>query len=167
MEPEGSLPNSQVHATCLYPEPAQSSPYHTSYFFKIQLNIIPHLRLGLPSGLFPSGFPIKTLYKLLPSPSELPSRPSHSSRFYNLNFIIIIIMYTYARGPGSSVGIVTGYGLDVPGIESRWGETFRTRPDRLWDPASCTMGTGSFPGVKRPGRGADHPPPPSSEVENE
>ena len=26
--------------------------------------------------------------------------------------------------------------------------------------ASCTMGTGSFPGVKRPGRGADHPPPP-------
>jgi hypothetical protein len=25
-------------------------------------------------------------------------------------------------------------------------------------PASCTMGTGYFPGVKRPGRGADHPP---------
>jgi hypothetical protein len=27
MEPEGSLPHSQVSATCLYPEPAQSSPY--------------------------------------------------------------------------------------------------------------------------------------------
>ena len=26
-------------------------------------------------------------------------------------------------------------------------------------PAFCTMGTGPFPGVKRPGRGADHPPP--------
>jgi len=25
-------------------------------------------------------------------------------------------------------------------------------------PASCTMGTGSFPGIKRPGRGVDHPP---------
>ena len=25
-------------------------------------------------------------------------------------------------------------------------------------PASCTMGTGSFPGVKRPERGVDHPP---------
>jgi hypothetical protein len=25
-------------------------------------------------------------------------------------------------------------------------------------PASYTMGTGSFPGVKRPGRGVDHPP---------
>jgi hypothetical protein len=34
-------------------------------------------------------------------------------------------------------------------------------------PPSCTMGTGSFPGVKRPGRGADHPPPSSAEVENE
>ena len=27
------------------------------------------------------------------------------------------------------------------------------------------MGTGSFPGVKRPGRGADHPPLSSAEVE--
>jgi hypothetical protein len=34
-------------------------------------------------------------------------------------------------------------------------------------PASCTMGTGSFPGVKRPGRGADHPPSSGAEVENE
>jgi hypothetical protein len=34
-------------------------------------------------------------------------------------------------------------------------------------PASCTMGTGVFPGVKRPGRGADHPPLSSAEVENE
>jgi hypothetical protein len=31
-------------------------------------------------------------------------------------------------------------------------------------PASCTMGTGSFPGVKRQWRGADHPPPSSAEV---
>jgi hypothetical protein len=35
-------------------------------------------------------------------------------------------------------------------------------------PASCTIGTGSFPGVKQPGRGAaDHQPIPSAEVENE
>jgi len=26
-EPEGSLPQSQASATCLYPEPAQFSPY--------------------------------------------------------------------------------------------------------------------------------------------
>jgi hypothetical protein len=27
-------------------------------------------------------------------------------------------------GPGSLVGIVTAYGLDGPGIESRWGRDF-------------------------------------------
>ena len=31
-------------------------------------------------------------------------------------------------------------------------------------PASYTMGTGSFPGIKRPGHVVDHPPPPSAEV---
>ena len=35
-----------------------------------------HLRAGLPSGLFPSGFPIKTLYTLLLSPYMLHSRPN-------------------------------------------------------------------------------------------
>ena len=35
-------------------------------------------------------------------------------------------------GPGSVVGIATAYGLDGPGIESRWGEIFRTSPDRPW-----------------------------------
>jgi len=31
--------------------------------------------------------------------------------------------------------------------------------------ASCTMCTGSFPGVKRTGRGIDHPPPSSAGVQ--
>jgi len=37
---------------------------------------------------------------------------------------------TLRCGPGSSVGIATAYGLDGPGIESWWGEIFRTSPDR-------------------------------------
>jgi hypothetical protein len=49
-------------------------------------------------------------------------------------------------GPGSSVGIATGYGLDGLGIESQWGEIFRTGPGA--HPASYTMGTESFPGVE-------------------
>jgi hypothetical protein len=57
-------------------------------------------------------------------------------------------------GPGSVVGIATGYGLDGPGIESQWGARYsasvHTGPGA--HPASCTMGTGSFPGVKS-GRG--------------
>jgi len=40
MEPEGSLPHSQVPATCPYPEPSPFSPYSTSYCLKIHLNII-------------------------------------------------------------------------------------------------------------------------------
>jgi hypothetical protein len=32
MEPEGSLPHSQVPATCLYSEPVQSNPYPHSLF---------------------------------------------------------------------------------------------------------------------------------------
>ena len=69
------------------------------------------------------------------------------------------------EGPGSSVGIATGYGLDGPGIESRWGEFFRTCPDRPWDPPNLLYnGYRVFPGGKeRPGRGAD-PSPASSAV---
>ena len=63
--------------------------------------------------------------------------------------------------PGSSVGIATAYGLDGLGIESRWGARFstpvQTGPEA--NPASCTMGTGSFPGV-RCGRGVTLTPHP-------
>ena len=55
--------------------------------------------------------------------------------------------------PGSSVGIATGYGLDGPGIESRWGRDFSpVQSEPGAHPASCTMGTGSSPGVNY-GRG--------------
>ena len=46
--------------------------------------------------------------------------------------------------------VANGYGLDGLGIESWWGARFsapvQTGPGA--HPASCTMGTGSFPGVK-------------------
>jgi hypothetical protein len=47
MEPEGSLPHSQVPATCPYPEPDRSSPTPTpSHVLKIDLNIILPSTLG-------------------------------------------------------------------------------------------------------------------------
>jgi len=52
-------------------------------------------------------------------------------------------------GPGSSVGIAAGYGAGRSGIESRYGRDFppvQTCPGA--HPASCKMGTGSFPRVK-------------------
>jgi len=53
-------------------------------------------------------------------------------------------------GPGSVVGIATGYELDGPGVEVRRGARFSTpvQTGPGAHPSSCTMGTGSFPGVK-------------------
>jgi hypothetical protein len=136
MEPEDSLPHSQVPVTCPYSESDQSSPYphhfltystvqsHLEQLTGLQLVkkfpafhgtrrfitaltsvrhlsvswdspiqftcphptswrsilILPtHLRLGLPSGLFPSGFPAKAYtHHLLTHTRHMPS-PSHSS----------------------------------------------------------------------------------------
>ena len=77
------------------------------------------------------------------------------------SFFFISFLCIFFRGPGSSIGIATGYGLDGPGIESRWEARFsapvQTDPGAY--PASCTMGTGSFLGVKS-GRGVTLTPHP-------
>ena len=60
----------------------------------------------------------------------------------------------------------TDVGLNDPWIESpseaRFSAPVHTGPGAY--PASYTMGTGSFLGVKRPGRGVNHPAPCSAEV---
>jgi len=70
------------------------------------------------------------------------------------------------HGLDGSVGIATRYGLDGPRIESRCGVRFSApvQTDPGAHPAPYTVGTGSFPGVQRPGRGVEHPPPSSAEV---
>ena len=63
MEPEGSLPHSQVLATCPYPEPDLSSPQTPHPTSRRSILILSsHLRLNLPSVLFPFRFPTKILY---------------------------------------------------------------------------------------------------------
>jgi hypothetical protein len=52
-----------------------------------------------------------------------------------------------ASGRGSVVGIATCYGLDGPGIESRWGGARFSAADRTYPgthPAPCTLGPGSL-----------------------
>jgi hypothetical protein len=84
----------------------------------------------------------------------------HISLLISFNTECVVSLPVPEWGPDSSVGIAACYGLEGPGIESRWGARFSapvpTGPGA--HPASCTMGTGFFPGVKRPGRGVDHPP---------
>ena len=74
--------NPKVHyRTHKRPPPAstlgQPNPVHipTSHLLEIHPNIIHHLRLGLPSGLFPSGFPTKTLYTPSPHPYVPHTQP--------------------------------------------------------------------------------------------
>ena len=79
---------------------SQLDPGHTptSHFLKIPLNIIPHLRLGLPSGLSPSSFPIKTLYTHLLSPIGATC-PAHIT----LRFITRTILGEEYRSLSSSL----------------------------------------------------------------
>ena len=66
MEPKSSSLYPQVPATRPYPEPTPSSPHDP---FQIPENpSYYYLSLGLPNGLFPSGFPTNTLCTSLSSP---------------------------------------------------------------------------------------------------
>ena len=71
-------------------------------------------------------------------------------------------------GRDSSVGIAielrAGRSGDRIPVGARFSAPVQTGPGAYLD--SCTMGTGSFPGVKWPGRGADPPSHLSAEVLN-
>jgi hypothetical protein len=73
-----------------------------------------------------------------------------------LNIFIAVV------GRDSAVGIAT-MGWTVRGSNpggARFSAPVQTYPG----PASYTLGTGSFPGAKQQGRGADHPPQSSADV---
>jgi hypothetical protein len=66
MEPEGSFPCLQGPSTGPYSGPDCSSPYHPILsLLRSILMLSIHLRLGHPSGFFPSGFPTNILYTFL------------------------------------------------------------------------------------------------------
>ena len=68
-------------------------------------------------------------------------------------------------GRDSSVGRAPRYGLDGPGINSRLGDIFRTRPGRPWGPPNLLYnGNRVFPGVKAAGAWIYHPTPSSTKV---
>jgi hypothetical protein len=56
--------------------------------------------------------------------------------------------------------------MDGPGIYSRWGVRFSATVSTGLKalPDSYTVGIGSFPGVKRPEYGVDHPTASNAEV---
>jgi hypothetical protein len=117
------------------------------------------------------------------SHSEMSPKPVDMTTKYatpfNVNHLNAAINLSYTRAILSSHLTVCGgprqlirYGDTLragrSGDRTPFGsEISRTRPDLPWGPPSLLYNgyRVSFPGVKRPGPGVDHPPPSSAEVE--
>jgi hypothetical protein len=79
------------------------------------------------------------------------TQTNHKWFFYHVEHLFNYILIVRSRD--SVVGIAIRYELEGSGIESRWGEIFRTYPDRLRGPPSLLYnGYRVFPGGKG-GRG--------------
>ena len=81
--------------------------------------------------------------------TSVPSDVRRNMACYGMTQLYFLYSIFMLCAPGSSVGKAIGYGLDSPGSNAGGGRDFlpvQTGPGA--HPASCKMGTGSFPGVK-------------------
>jgi hypothetical protein len=83
---------------------------------------------------------------------------TENSAFFHANYLCILYDIHDRVGRDSSVGTAARYGLDCRGIESRWAARFSAlvQTGSGAHPSSYIMGTGSFPGLRRPERGVNH-----------
>jgi hypothetical protein len=95
--------------------------------------------------------PVATALRMFPRGTASPTTSLHLSK----DCILL-----KGVGQDSIVGIASRHRLHGPEIEVRWRARFSTpvQTSPGANPASYTMGSGSFPGGLRPGRGGDHPP---------
>jgi hypothetical protein len=77
---------------------------------------------------------------------------------FRVNYNIQRAFSPYKCGPGSSVSIAIGYGLDGPGFESRWGRDFPHLSRPVLGPTQPPVQWVFSGGRKRPGRNADPSP---------
>ena len=94
------------HLSLSWASPIQSMYPHPTSWRSI---LIPstHLRLGLPSGLFPSGFPTKTLFAPSPHPYALHAQPSTTTLVGNQSPRNICQELTITSLPGNQFTVPT------------------------------------------------------------
>jgi hypothetical protein len=92
------------------------------------------------------------------------SKEKYGARFKNV--ITSIFLTLFFSGPGElsrySDSLRAGRSRDRNPVRARFSAPVQTGPEV--HPTCYTMGSRSFPGVKRPGRGVEHPPSSSAEV---
>jgi hypothetical protein len=136
-----------MHYKCLV-----FSPYLCLYSTVSRLDSIDALTLF--------NIPTPDTYVSRKSQKTVISSPNKINRLYlrcplnrKLKFDLVIVFGwnpCLKVGRDTVVSIATCYGLDGPVIEYRWGRDFSAPVQ--------TVGNGFFSGIKRPGRGVDHPP---------
>src|SRR5215510_1293529 len=86
------------HLSLSWTSPIQSTFPHPTFWRSIPI-LSTHLRLGLPSGVFPSGFPTKTLY----APLSSPIRATCPAHLILLDFITRTLLGDQYRSFSSSL----------------------------------------------------------------
>ena len=137
MEPEGSSPHSKAAITCRYSEPDKS----------MYQMIIPSPR---PCEMFRNIYG-EELLTPCPASKDHPLSAVHDC-------LCNIFAASVHTGGRSSIRNMRTRRVMVTGTHLSLIVTVLLY-SLVWYGGSYTMGTGSYPGVKRPGHDADHPPP--------
>jgi hypothetical protein len=119
----------------------------------------------IPDAVFPSNFS-----QVLPIVSRARTRVNEtfvSTLATNGKYPLSPLYVVWAGIAQSEQRLALQVGLSGDRIPARVRFSAPVQPGSGAHPASYTMGTGSFPGVKRPGRGVDHQPHLASRLKKE